>query len=543
MKDQRLKIVHRLFFYTQKNWGKAGFSCITGVYAAFFYLLLVVVCPNNAHAQTILKFPDHQETKVNPDSRLILTFPDKVVLHNKGMIRIYDAATNALVDMLDMGIAPGPKNTRTLWPYDSFTYSSIPDKVYTVKDPDTNSNHIYQKNYIGGNLETDAFHFYPVILRENSAIICPHNNKLTYNKTYYVEIDPEVFSLNGKPYSEINGKSAWVFSTRKNGPSLNSTIFTVSADGKGDFNTLQGAVDFIPAKAHSRRTILIKNGIYDEMVYFREKENISFIGEDRGKVVINYANNGVFNTKLMSPDPQLAKGIHNVRAVFAVDKSKGIHLVNLTLRSLGEQPAQAEALLILGTSHIVNRVNIEGSGDALQATGTIYVTDSKIQGFGDNVLGYGAVFFNHCDFVSTFGPHLWVRNTQENHGNVLVNCTLRTIGDVETTIARAPTSNGKAYPYVEAVLIDCKLEGVSPEGWGKVAEVADSVRYWEYNSTTLDGKPADVSKRSPVSKQLSKNDASLMDRYRNPAFVLGGWMPDVEADEKALKNWIPYVKK
>lgn len=68
-----------------------------------------------------------------------------------------------------------------------------------------------------------------------------------------------------------------------------------------------------------------------------------------------------------------------------------------------------------------------------------------------------------------------------------------------------------------------------PEGWGKVAEVTKDIRYWEYKSTTLDGKPVDVSKRHPASRQLDpEKDAELMENYRNPAYVLDGWTPDME---------------
>src|SRR5690606_15076612 len=62
----------------------------------------------------ILMQPAHLKTEVNPDTRLILTFPDSFQLHNEGQVRIYDATTDALVDVLDMSIPPGPKNTRTL---------------------------------------------------------------------------------------------------------------------------------------------------------------------------------------------------------------------------------------------------------------------------------------------------------------------------------------------------------------------------------------------------------------------------------------------
>jgi pectinesterase len=403
-----------------------------------YILLIALFISNTAFAQSnISKFPVNTANNINPDTRLVLTFSEKPLLGNYGKISIYDASNDKLVDMLDMSIPPGPKNTRTLAPYDSLVYTSVPNKVFTVSDPDTNRNHVYQKNYIGGRNETDAYHFYPIIINGNSAIINLHNNKLDYNKTYYVQIDKGVLSVKDGSFNGITDKKDWVFSTKKESPSLKSSNFIVSADGSGDFNTVQGAIDFIPENNQERKTIFIKNGTYEEIVYFRNKTNVTFLGEDKEKVIIAYANNGVFNTRIMSPDPALAQGSHNIRAVFAVHNSKGIHLANLTLRSIGEKPAQAEALLILGNEHIVSNVNIEGSGDALQATGNIYITDSKIEGFGDNVLGYGAVFFNNCEFVSYYGPHLWVRNSQANRGNVLLNCTLRSINGTETVIARA----------------------------------------------------------------------------------------------------------
>jgi pectin methylesterase-like acyl-CoA thioesterase len=492
--------------------------------------LLVFFSASELKAQTsaVSLSPANKATAINPDTRLTLTFSEKPKPGNSGQIRIYDLSTGKLVDMLDLGIPPGPKNTRTPAPYDSIFYKNSSNKLYTVREPDTTGVNLYQKNYIGGNTEADAYHFYPVLIHGNTATIYPHNNHLDYNKTYYVQIDPEVFSFSNGSFLGISSKTGWTFSTKKTSPPTESKWLVVSADGKGDFNTVQAAVDFIPEKNPDRKTIFIKNGIYEEIVYFRNKMNISFIGEDREKTIICYANNGVFNGRsTMSPDPALATKYHNQRAVFAVHNSNAIHIANLTLKSLGEAPAQAEALLILGKENIVSNTNIDGSGDALQATGTIYITGSRIQGYGDNVLGYGAVFFNSCDFVSTFGPHLWVRNTQENRGNVLLNCRLSTIGDVETVIARAPNSNGKTYPYCEAVLINCSLEGIRPEGWGKTADITDNIHYWEYNSTnSSDGKPVDISSRHPASRQLTMaKDSLTISNYKNPAYVLEGWSP------------------
>ena len=51
------------------------------------------------------------------------------------------------------------------------------------------------------------------------------------------------------------------------------------ADGTGDFNTVQSAIDFIPDHNPKRVTIFTKNGVYEEIVYFcnrrasRSREN------------------------------------------------------------------------------------------------------------------------------------------------------------------------------------------------------------------------------------------------------------------------------
>lgn len=465
--------------------------------------------------------PMSHSAHVNPDARLRITFPSTPPLGNRGKIRVYDASNDSLVDELDMSVPPGPKNNRSRPPYGAMTYDSIPDTVYSVYSPDTDPTHVYQRNYIGGSAEGDAYHFFPVLIDDDTATICLHNNRLAYDKVYYVQIDPEVFPFSDGSFRGITGKADWVFRTKHAPPAADSRLLVVSADGRGDFDTVQGAIDSIPDDNPDPKTIFLRSGIYEEIVYFRNKANITLLGEDREKVVIRYANNGVFNPKLVSSG-------HNMRAVFAVHKSKDIKLINFTTLSMGEPPAQAEGLYISGQRIQVHNVSIIGSGDALQAVGTIYLSESSILGYGDNVLGSGAVFFNRCELGSTYGPHLWVRNTDQNHGNVFLNSTFYTVGDVATDIARAPTNNGINYPYAEAVLINCTLEGVRPGGWGAVGPDTSNLHYWEYNSVDTNGQPVDVSQRAPYSRQLTmENDAQIIADFSDPAFVLGGWTPEL----------------
>lgn len=512
------------------------------IFASLIVLLAVLIraCApvpeeENGSNAKVSFYPSDKSAQVNPDVKLEITFPTSPLLGKSGKIRIYDASHNKLVDMLDLSIPPGPKNYRAPAPYDSIKYES--EEKYIRENTMDNGRvfvrvpleDIYHKKYLGGKLESDVYHFYPVLINDNTATINLHSSALEYNKSYYVLVDPGVLSFSDSSEFKILEKTAWTFTTKKNPPSLEKNLFIVSRDGKGDFNTIQGALEYMPEKNPTRKTIFIKNGRYEEIVYFRNKENLNIIGEDREHVMVCYANNGFFNPRPTGERAEMIKRFRNRRAIFSIHNSNGIHLANLSIQSLGERPAQAEGLLVIGEQNIVNKLTIIGSGDALQATGTIYMSNSSVTGFGDNVLGYGAVFFKECDMVSTYGPHLWVRNTHENHGNVFVNSTFSTIGDVETVFARAPSSPNYSFPFVEAVMLNCTIEGIRAEGWGKVAEKTDDIRYWEYNSTRLsDGQPVDVSQRHPASRQLAMpEDSAIIANYSRPEYILEDWSPEM----------------
>jgi pectinesterase len=59
----------------------------------------------------------------------------------------------------------------------------------------------------------------------------------------------------------------------------------VSQDGKGDFKTIQGAINSLSDSADMPRIIFIRNGTYKEKIYL-EKHNIVFEGEDRDKTIL-----------------------------------------------------------------------------------------------------------------------------------------------------------------------------------------------------------------------------------------------------------------
>ena len=488
---------------------------------------------------TITRFPADKASGVNPDTHLVLTFSSPPAIGKSGQIRIYDAADHSLVDTLDMSIPAGPDPSRRITapisqgvPLDPSIPTSPKTTTPAVRFTPFDL-HNYQLTTIGG---LANFHFYPVIVHGNVATISLHNNVLRYHHTYIVQIDAGVLTTPRDEFKGFAGDHSWTFTTKASGPRSNAKRVVVAADGSGDFSTVQGAVDFVPNNPAHRVTIFIKNGTYEEIVFARNKTNLTFLGEDRDKVQVGYANNSAFNPPQPGP---------NRRCAFTLYESSGIELVNFSVNNYAY--GQAEALLIYGSKNIVSKMNIKGSGDALNLRGPVYLTDSRIIGDGDTILGVGPAFFNHCE-IQSLGPYMWIRNTEANHGNVFLNSTFITRERPAATtqppvtaastptatprpspgavLARLPTNGGINYPYAEAVLINCHLKGIPPIGWGPLDDDTTHLHLWEFNSTGLDGEPIDTTKRHPVSKQLTAtNDAQTIANYSNPAFILDGWVP------------------
>ena len=73
------------------------------------------------HLVNATLFPASGSENVNPDTHLVLTFSETPVLGDSGMIRVYDAVTDQVVDSLDLSIPSGPTESRTYGPECDYT--------------------------------------------------------------------------------------------------------------------------------------------------------------------------------------------------------------------------------------------------------------------------------------------------------------------------------------------------------------------------------------------------------------------------------------
>ena len=481
------------------------------------YAMMGVMAQNPMHF-----YPEENSNGINVDTHLVIQFDRNIEAGNKGKITVYDKTTKKVVDCIDMSIPAGPTEGQPKNP--KAIYTPVP-YIYQVANitnrntrPGTPSGAAkedkrrYQKTIIGG--FSDAFHFYPIICHDNKATIYLHNNVLDYGHEYEVRIGKGVIV-------GWDGKKAWRFRTKADKPEADTKRIVVAADGSGDFSTLQGAMDWIPDSLSSKKdgkTVYIKNGDYEELVYFRNKRFVTIEGESRDGVVVHYPNNEVFNPHPVDIKTNEQKGTFpSRRAAVAADNCSDMVFRNLTFKT--DCKGQAEGFLLNGERNFAENIHVIGDGDALQVNGSAYWLNCLIDGGGDTILGRGPSYFNHCT-ITSYGAFMWIRNSKENHGNVFNACTFKGLSDY-AVIARLPDNKGKNYPDAECVLLNCTLDGVPSEGFGPIDDTASSAKLYEFNSHDQNGNTIDVSERNKVVRQLDAvKDAELIGKYSDASWVL-----------------------
>jgi pectin methylesterase-like acyl-CoA thioesterase len=441
-------------------------------------------------------FPVPKATAMAPDTPLRLTFDAPPTL-GRGRLTVVDAPTQQPVETVDLA---AEKVTRT---------------IGTIAN----------------------FNTRPAVVEGNTVHIFL-SKPLAYDSTYFVILDPGTVASGVDTYTGINNPGAWRFSTKKSPPEKGVTRLTVAADGSGDFATLQGALDFIPENNNTATTILLKKGIYREIVAFTNKHRITIQGEDRKETILKFANNANFNNQ----------GSPYRRGLFIAHRCNDLVIANMTFHNTTPRGgSQAESLILNGTPTsraILTDLDLVSFQDTLQINGQAYIQNSYIEGDVDFMWGNGPCFLLNVQCKSTRSGAYFtqIRNPATNRGYVFNKCTFTgSEGITNNVVSRIDPVR---FAHSEVVLIDCTMdEVVSPAAWrlDNLPPPADqnavnpatypTIHFWEFNSRTPGGQAVDTSKRHPISRQLRETeDAELIRNYRNPTWVLGNeWVPKVPA--------------
>lgn len=276
---------------------------------------------------------------------------------------------------------------------------------------------------------------------------------------------------------------------------------TVAADGSGDFQTIQAAVNSMPDHSQVRLTILVKNGTYSEkLVVPSWKTKITLLGEDKDKTIItwnDYSGKEVSGVKLST-----------FTSYTVLVQGNDFHAENITFEnSAGTGVGQAVALHVEADRCIFKNCKLIANQDTLYTgvdNSRQYYIDCYIEGTTDFIFGPATVLFHNCHIHGKKNSYITAASTPQGHqfGYVFKDCKITTSPETSKLYLGRPWR-----PYAKTVFLNCELpESILPEGWHNwnKPDAEKTSFYGEYNST---GKGASAATRVSWSHQLSAKEA------------------------------------
>lgn len=378
-----------------------------------------------------------------------------------------------------------------------------------------------------------AVNYYPVTIAENKVRIKLHYAVLDYDTEYYVTIDKSVILCDG-----FEGVKAgeWSFKTKSVIPSTTLETITVDDNGDADFRTIQAAIDHAAKIGKDNKvTVYIKNGIYEELLYVRGKNNLTIKGESREGVIIRYDNYDTLNPGVGGAVAKPAFGDKvnsGGRPIFLIESADNLRLENLTMENthlrIGNANHQAETFYFNSayTLVIVN-CNLISKQDTVNVKGYCWFYNSLIEGDVDFIWGGPMVaLFEQCEIRSVTGGAYILqarvpKGNSTDKGFVFLSCKLTKaagVSDQSTYLARS----GYGDYFDNAAYIKCEMDShIHSLGWwvdnGKSPNpaVASINSGWkEYGSMDLNGKALDLSTRR-VDVQYQLTTAEYEAGYKN----------------------------
>ena len=303
-------------------------------------------------------------------------------------------------------------------------------------------------------------------------------------------------------------------------------MITVAKDNSGDFNSIQQAVDSIPAG--TPETIYIKKGIYKERVEVR-KNNISFIGESTDDTIITES----YYARMIMPDGSKRGTFRSYTFFVYADNFTASNLTFENAAGFGDEFGQAIAVYAEGDNITFRNCKILGHQDTL-FTGPLPMKEKQPGGFtGPTIDGIRRVVHQLYEDCYIAGEIDFIFGSATAY---FKNCTLFALNrnqEINAYYTAPSTYEGQAFGYVferctftgncppksvalsrpwrihaKTVLLNCSYsDQIIDEGftdWNK-PESHETVYYAEYNGHGEGFKPE---KRAAYVHQLNESEAA-----------------------------------
>lgn len=304
-------------------------------------------------------------------------------------------------------------------------------------------------------------------------------------------------------------------------------MITVAKDNSGDFNSIQQAVDSIPAG--TPETIYIKKGIYKERVEVR-KNNISFVGESTDDTIITES----YYARMIMPDGSKRGTFRSYTFFVYADNFTASNLTFENAAGFGDEFGQAIAVYAEGDNITFRNCKILGHQDTL-FTGPLPMKEKQPGGFtGPTIDGIRRVVHQLYENCYIAGEIDFIFGSATAY---FKNCTLFALNrnqEINAFYTAPSTYEGQAFGYVfesctftgncppksvalsrpwrihaKTVLLNCSYsDQIIDEGftdWNK-PESHETVYYAEYNGHGEGFKPE---KRAAYVHQLNESEAAL----------------------------------
>ena len=293
----------------------------------------------------------------------------------------------------------------------------------------------------------------------------------------------------------------------------------VAADGTGKYKTIREAIEAAPQIAQDtgrRWTILVKPGIYRELVYVqREKRFVALVGENVEKTILTFD----LSSNLPGPDD---KPLGTFRTPTLFVDADDFTVENLTVENSAGPRGQALALRVDGDRVVFRGCRFLGWQDTILANrGRQYYEGCTIEGAVDFIFGGATAFFERCQIRCAGPGYITAASTPDRQafGFVFSHCTISGANPNVRTYLGRPWRD-----FAKTVFLHTEMgEVVQLAGWDnwKKPAAEKTTFYAEFAST---GLGASNTGRAPWSRQLSATEAA---NYTRDNVLAGadGWDP------------------